>query len=81
MKKLKEVMVMLFCISFIVASFGCMPKDVSTESGKDLPKDFVLTYTLLDNSEELSTTVGKLTNDLLKRNIINEEEKDKIGDV
>jgi hypothetical protein len=79
MKKLKEVMIMMFCISFVITSFGCLPKDVSTEKGEQLSKDFVLAYTLLDYSEELSTTVGNVTNDLLQRDLINEDQKDEIG--
>lgn len=78
MYKLKWLGLMLLCS---VLMFGCVPKSTQTESGEDMSKEAQYIYILLDYSKLLSNTVGELTVDVYNKDIITQEEKEKIGSI
>lgn len=65
----------------LILMFGCLPKNVQTQSGQAMDKKAQYVYAFLDYSKLFSDTTGKLTRDMLEREIINEEEKEEIGTV
>lgn len=83
LKKMKRSILSVFVVLMVV-SMGCggmSNKNITTDSGRVLPKTFLNMYLVLDYSKQFSDIIGKATNDLMKNNLITNEDKDIIGDV
>lgn len=78
MRQVKWLGLMLMCVVFM---FGCLPKNIQTESGKQMDQKMINVYAFLDYSEMLSDKAGKLTSDLYDRGYIDDKEKNEIGEI
>lgn len=77
MSKIKWVGMLLMCLFM----FGCMAKDIQTESGQPMDEKMVNIYAFIDYSQLLSEEVAMLTSDLYNRGHIDEKEKEEVGEV
>jgi len=76
----KKSMYGVLMMLMVLLTFGCGPKDVSTDTGQMIPQDFLNVYMFTSYSKNLSDVVGNLTADLYERNVIDEETKEEIGE-
>jgi hypothetical protein len=78
---IKKSMYGILITLMVIFTFGCGPKNVSTNTGQVIPQDFLNVYMFTSYSKNLSETVGNLTADLYERNVIDKETKEEIGEV